>query len=88
MALPDRKSMKRIQNSIKQSRDKFQWSAEGMGVGGGRGEVCRLRPTLIIREGVIQGPGCETTPFGGSGLGIAKFKQSYNIIGLKLSLLS
>lgn len=78
--------MKRIQNSVRQSSS--NGVAEGMGVGGRRGEVCKLRPTLIIREGVIQGSGCETTPSGGSGLGIAKFKQSYQIIGLKLSLLS
>lgn len=45
-----------------------------------------LKPNLIIREGVIQGPQAATTPLGGCELGMAEFKQSYYIIGLQLSL--
>ena len=58
------------------------------GKGAGVSEVCKLKPHLIIRDSVTQGTGCETTLFGGYGVGTAKFKLSYNITGLQLSLLS
>lgn len=71
--------MKRIQNSIKQSTEEFQ------GVRMERGWV--HKPDSRIREGAIQGPQAETSPFRGCELRVPVFKRSCYKIGLKLSLL-
>lgn len=58
--------MKRIQKSMKQSIEEFQSSEEGIGGVESRGP-CKLKPHLMIKEAVIQGTGCEITPFGECG---------------------